>query len=194
MKKHEKLLSHDAVEVKDIPDIDLYMDQVTGYMDTALEKLKIDEEDKILTKTMINNYVKAKVIDKPIKKKYSKNHLMELIMIYHLKNVVSISDVSYLLKIEKELLSQSKENEEAEGEFDKSLVNHTEDVYKIFLDVQNEVIEEVKENFKEYIEADININRDNNIRHILKLILEADINKRLAELMLKELKELKVDK
>lgn len=188
MKKYEKLLSHDAVEIKDIPDIDLYMDQVTGYMDTALEKLKIDEEDKVLTKTMINNYVKAKVIDKPIKKKYSKNHLMELIMIYHLKNVVSISDVNYLLKIEKELLSQSKENEEAEGELDETLVNHTEDVYKIFLDVQNEVIEEVKQNFKEYIESDININKDNNIRHILKLILEADINKRLAELMLKELK------
>ncbi|GAA0179535.1 DUF1836 domain-containing protein [Clostridium sediminicola] len=183
MEKYEKLLSHDAVKVKDIPNIDLYMDQVTGYMDTALEKLKIDEEDKVLTKTMINNYVKAKVIDKPIKKKYSKNHLMELIMIYHLKNIVSISDVDNLFKIEKELLSESKENK-----FDETIVNHTEDVYKIFLDVQEEVIEEAKENFKKFIETDININKDNNVRHIIKLVLEADINKRLAELMLKELK------
>lgn len=68
MKECENLLSHNKIEVKDIPDIDLYMDQLTGYINTVFEKFKIHEDEKVLTKTMINNYVKAKVIDKPVKK------------------------------------------------------------------------------------------------------------------------------
>ena len=75
----------DVIEIADIPTIDLYMDQVTTFMDKGLARYKRNETDKILTKTMINNYTKAKIFPPPVKKKYSRTHLMLLIMIYHLK-------------------------------------------------------------------------------------------------------------
>lgn len=86
------------IEIEDIPNIDLYMDQVTTFMDKALERYKRYEGDKILTKTMINNYTKAKIFPAPIKKKYSRTHIMLLIMIYHLKSVLSIRDIGILFQ------------------------------------------------------------------------------------------------
>lgn len=80
-----------------IPEIDLYMDQVTTFMDSNLEKSKRNESDKILTKTMINNYAKNDLLPPPLKKKYSKEHLLVLVFIYYLKNILSISDIQTLL-------------------------------------------------------------------------------------------------
>ena len=68
--------SSDVIEIEDIPNIDLYMDQVTTFMDKGLAQYKRNEDDKILTKTMINNYTKAKIFPPPIKKRYSRTHLM----------------------------------------------------------------------------------------------------------------------
>lgn len=99
----------DTIELNDIPDIDLYMDQVTTFMETKLSSYKRSKDDKILTKTMINNYAKAKLFPAPVKKKYSRNHLMLLIIIYHLKSVLSINDIDILLKpITTELTSNAK--------------------------------------------------------------------------------------
>lgn len=73
------------INPSDIPAIDLYMDQVTTFMDTHLSASKRFGEDKILTKTMINNYAKNNLLPPPEKKKYSKNHILLLIFIYYLK-------------------------------------------------------------------------------------------------------------
>ena len=86
----------DIIEIEDIPNIDLYMDQVTTFMEKSLKCYKRSESDKILTKTMINNYAKAKIFPAPVKKKYSQTHLMLLIMIYHLKSILSIKDIGTL--------------------------------------------------------------------------------------------------
>ena len=83
---------------EDIPDIDLYMDQVTTFMDTNLGVCKRDNEDKILTKTMINNYAKNNLLPPPSKKKYSKEHMLLLIFIYYYKNILSITDIGELLR------------------------------------------------------------------------------------------------
>ncbi|HCT65074.1 MAG TPA: hypothetical protein DIC60_07440 [Lachnospiraceae bacterium] len=88
----------ETIELSDIPDIDLYMDQVTTFMETKLSYYKRGKDDKILTKTMINNYTKAKLFPSPVKKKYNKNHIMLLIIIYHLKSILSINDINILLK------------------------------------------------------------------------------------------------
>ena len=88
--------SSNIIEVEDIPNIDLYMDQVTTFMDKCLAQYKRYDDDKVLTKTMINNYTKAKIFPAPVKKKYSRTHLMLLIMIYHLKSVLSIKDIGIL--------------------------------------------------------------------------------------------------
>lgn len=83
---------------EDIPSIELYMDQVTTFMDRYLSKNKRTEEDKTLTKTMINNYTKNDLLPPPNKKRYSKEHIILLIYIYYFKNVVTINDIQVVLK------------------------------------------------------------------------------------------------
>lgn len=87
----------DYVKPEDLPNIDLYMDQVTTFMDSQLEASKRYPEDKILTKTMINNYAKNNLIPPPEKKKYSKEHILCLIFIYYFKNILSISDIQRVM-------------------------------------------------------------------------------------------------
>lgn len=82
----------------EIPDIDLYMDQVTTFMDNGLRStVRYPDEDKILTKTMINNYAKNDLLPPPVKKKYSKEHVLLLIFIYYYKGILSIGDIQKLL-------------------------------------------------------------------------------------------------
>lgn len=87
----------DYVKPEDIPNIDLYMDQVTTFMDTKLRNTSRSQQDKILTKTMINNYAKNNLLPPPAKKKYSKEHMLLLIFIYYYKGILSISDIQSLL-------------------------------------------------------------------------------------------------
>ena len=88
----------DYVRPDDIPNIDLYMDQVTTFMEKELASSKRHEDDKILTKTMINNYAKNNLLPPPVKKKYSKEHLLVLVFIYYFKSILSITDIQALLK------------------------------------------------------------------------------------------------
>ncbi|MCI9532920.1 MAG: DUF1836 domain-containing protein [Lachnospiraceae bacterium] len=91
-------LSHiDYIKPEDFPNIDLYMDQVTTFMDSQLAVSKRHPEDKILTKTMINNYAKNNLLPPPVKKKYSKEHLLALIFIYYFKHILSIGDIQAIL-------------------------------------------------------------------------------------------------
>lgn len=90
-------LNLNTLKTKDLPNIALYMDQVTTIMDDALAYTKRYPEDKVLTKTMINNYTKAKLLLRPEKKKYSKEHLLNLLLIYNLKNNLSHEDIKILL-------------------------------------------------------------------------------------------------
>lgn len=94
----EKIKTVSVVEIADIPKIDLYMDQVTTFMDETLAPYKRSSDGKVLTKTMINNYTKAKVFPPPVKKKYGRMHIMLLIMIFHLKSVLSIKDIATLFQ------------------------------------------------------------------------------------------------
>ena len=87
----------DYIKSEDIPNIDLYMDQVTSFMEKALKSTKRYPDDKILTKTMINNYAKNDLLLPPVKKKYSKEHLLVLTFIYYFKSLMSIGDIEKLL-------------------------------------------------------------------------------------------------
>ena len=92
-------------------------------MDQHLEKTKRYSEDKLLTKTMINNYTKNDLLPSPVKKKYSKDHMVMLIFIYYLKNFLSITDIQSLLHPMTELFFNGK------GEI--SLDKIYEEIYKI---------------------------------------------------------------
>lgn len=92
-------LSHiDYIRAEEIPNINLYMDQVTTFMDEQLASTKRYDDDKILTKTMINNYTKNHLLPPPVKKKYSKEHVLILIFIYYFKSILSIKDIETVLK------------------------------------------------------------------------------------------------
>lgn len=81
--KNMALMDH--IRPSEIPNIVLYMDQVTSFMNDHLQSSRRFEDDKILTKTMINNYAKNKLLPPPIKKRYSKEHLFVLVFIYYMK-------------------------------------------------------------------------------------------------------------
>jgi len=86
------------VKLDDIPNIDLYMDQVTTFMERKLKKTtRNQQDDKILTKTMINNYTKNDLLPPPERKKYTKDHILLLIFIYYYKGILSIHDIQTLL-------------------------------------------------------------------------------------------------
>lgn len=85
------------IQLDDIPEIDLYMDQVIQLFENKLSSLKRKETDKVLTKTMINNYAKDKLLMSIKNKRYSKEHLILMSLIYELKGGLSISDIKLLL-------------------------------------------------------------------------------------------------
>ena len=83
--------------MEEIPKIDLYIDQVIQLFDTGFSEMKRNPDDKILTKTMINNYAKGKLFYPVSNKKYSRNHVMLISLIYQMKSALSINDVKRVL-------------------------------------------------------------------------------------------------
>lgn len=106
----EQLLTIKFVKPNAIPNIDLYMDQVTTFMDNNLFTPERKEGEHIMTKTMINNYAKSELIPPPIKKKYTKDHMLMLIFIHYLKNFISISDINTLFQPVKDNYLDGKGN------------------------------------------------------------------------------------
>ena len=138
----ESLDRVECIQTEDIPNIDLYMDQVTTFMDSKLRSTtRYPENDKILTKTMINNYAKNDLLPPPLKKKYSKEHILVLIFIYYFKSILSIGDIENLMKPITEKYFKTEE------EFD------LERVYKEVFSLEKTQIDllknDVKERFKQ---------------------------------------------
>lgn len=93
MEKFKELNLQNQLALEEIPELDLYMDQVTQLFDSKFNDSKRTEDDKALTKTMVNNYAKGKLLMSIKNKKYSKEHLILMSLIYNLKGGLSISDI-----------------------------------------------------------------------------------------------------
>lgn len=139
------LASLDRVECispEDIPNIELYMDQVTTFMDNKLRSsARYPDEDKILTKTMINNYTKNNLLPPPVKKKYSKEHVLLLIFIYYYKSILSISDIQTLLEPITDKFFQS------DGEF------NLESIYREAFSMEGQQLDALKEDVVQKFKA-----------------------------------------
>ena len=122
------------IDANDIPNIDLYMDQVTTFMESHLGNLKRSPDDKVLTKTMINNYAKNHLLPSPDKKKNSRKHMILLTFIYYFKNVLPINDIKTLMSgiTEKNFAAGSKPE----------LV----EIYREVIRYQPEIMEQVRAN------------------------------------------------
>ena len=174
----KEIVSAKDISLMEIPCVDLYMDQVTTFFNEKFESLKRNEEDKILTKTMINNYTKGKVLMPAKNKKYTNEHMILLTLIYNLKQTISISDIN--------LVFDSIIDTKAPKGISLSL----EDLYNNFLDikkVQNQEFERDINKDTEFIKGKIKeMGREEGelielILMILLLINKANTQKRMAE-------------
>ena len=161
-----------VVDYEQIPEIDLYMDQLTKFIDDRLGGYKRNKTDKILTKTMINNYAKDNLLPPPEKKKYNKEQIALLILIYHLKSSITINDISAIFDyMETEKIS-------------------VENVYRSFEEKLKKEIREFPDGVKEIIDQKEQPERKKTLilLAIIDLILEANSRKLLAERLIDTLK------
>lgn len=167
----------EEISLNDIPCVDLYMDQVTTFFEDKLTSLKRDKEDKILTKTMINNYTKAKILMPVKNKKYTKQHIILLTLIYNLKQTMSINDICTIIS---PLLKET----------DKSLKSavKVDELYSAFLDVKKQGAINFEENFTKEIETIKEKYAEDELKQVLLTVLllisEANMHKRMAEKVL----------
>ncbi|MCT2537795.1 DUF1836 domain-containing protein [Aquibacillus koreensis] len=170
--------------LEDIPNIDLYMDQVTQLFENIYSESKRDPEDKILTKTMINNYSKAKLLF-PIKnKKYSKEHLLMISFIYQLKGGLSINDIKAVLdkmnaKFEQDQGGLAEVYNGYLSLHDKNSAGFKENV-KTIDNMVNQELDNINDNDQEYFRS---------LLLITTLVNQSNMYRKLAEKLVDELKE-----
>lgn len=142
-----------------IPDIPLYMDQLLEYLQNQLSVLLRQQNESVFTKTMINNYVKSKVICAPERKKYNHEALKDLILIYHFKQCFSMQDVDALIK----------------------MLKNTEHYYKTF----TEHYEEKKSLMKNTLSKTVDEYSVDELKQLaLELSIDASIKKKFSEELL----------
>ncbi len=146
------------------PEIYLYMDQVLTYMDKQLHLYERDENDCLLTSSMINNYVKDGVLPRPEQKKYSREHLAVLTVICMLKQVLSIQDIAALIRT---LLQNASSSE----------------MYERFCDAQGAAMQEICDR----VEKAAPNGEDELMRLVIELSVEANARRTASERILSEL-------
>lgn len=179
----------ESFNIDDIPNIDLYMDQVTTYLNGKFNTSKRHDDDKLLTKTMINNYAKSRLLPPPEKKKYSKDHMIILILIFFFKNVISINDIQTIVT---PLLKDYYNNDD--------IPNSLEDVTNAFLNhvQKSDLIEPLIKEFKnsQNIFGDLESSDRESIETIgliATLSYDMYIRKRLIEKLIDSLPSSKAD-
>jgi hypothetical protein len=165
--------------LEDMPEIDLYMDQVIQLFENKFSGTTRNEEEKVLTKTMINNYAKGKLFF-PIKnKKYSKEHLILISFIYQLKGALSIGDIKLTLDGLNEKVIKEEMDLEA--------------FYKSYLNIQKKNADSIYGEIKlhtEEVNGEIGEMADPLLEHILLIASLANISnmyRRAAEKLIDEL-------
>ncbi|WP_110929172.1 DUF1836 domain-containing protein [Bacillus massiliglaciei] len=185
MQQKEELLKKIGIEskinIEDVPDIDLYIDQVLQLFEKKFEGTKRNADEKVLTKTMVNNYAKGKLFY-PIKnKKYSKDHLLLISLIYQLKGALSINDIKSTLSGLNQLITE--EGFELEPFYrsflelqDKGAAHFKENLESLMNESKKEVKREGQEN--EYLEKAL---------MIASLVNVSNLYRRTAEQLIDEL-------
>ncbi len=97
----EQLTSYSLPKWEQLPDLELYMDQIISLIEKYLKiYIKVTNSEKLITRSMINNYVKLEIIPSPNKKKYSKVHLAYLLIISTLKQTLNISTIQKIIPVD----------------------------------------------------------------------------------------------
>ena len=180
----DEYISKGKIDANDFPDMEIYMDQAETFLNKELGIYKKSEKDKVITKTMIGNYVKHNMMPRPVNKKYSKDHLIMLALIYYLKGTFQMEEIE---KIVKPLIDNY--NSEFDDKIDMT------SLYEGILTVQtteqeslaqsiNNMIEESKYHLKEKELSDDDMLEL--FMLIVNLSMKADAQKYLAHKLLQE--------
>ncbi|GIM28602.1 hypothetical protein CPJCM30710_12680 [Clostridium polyendosporum] len=167
LKKLEELHLSDDILLEQIPNLDLYMDQVITLFENNLAGTKRNEEDKLLTKTMINNYTKDKLLMGAVKKKYTREHIILMILIYNLKQSIAINDIKSILN---PIVEKVGNNEKV----------NLEELYLKYLKIKKENSEHLKTSMQEKLDV-VKENDGGLLLYILSLIDMANGYRKLAE-------------
>lgn len=171
-----------SIQLDEMPELDLYMDQVIQLFESKLSTLKRNEDEKILTKTMINNYAKGKLLLPIRNKKYSKEHLILMSLIYNLKGALSISDIK---------LSLDKIIKDYEDNGDYPL----RELYSCFLEESKEDVKEFNDNLKEKLSKiekrvkdndKLSIDFDQKVLLLCSMINMSNMYRRMSEKLIDE--------
>lgn len=130
----EDLLNYHLPRFNELPELELYIDQVICVLQKHLAIFAKNEEVPVITPSMINNYVKQDVMKAPVKKKYDRNHIAHLLVIYILKRSMSISEIKESI----EIMEKKYSIEEAYNMFCEEL----EKALKYTFDPENNEIED----------------------------------------------------
>lgn len=169
----KKLEQFTLPEYNEISNIPLYMEQVIGYIQEVLSPLSKGEEvSTLITPFMVNNYVKAKIVDAPVNKKYNRNHIAYLLAISLLKKSASMKDIATLI------------------EFDKFLSEDKQKLYETFKGMQDEIIKNEARKVKLKLEALEKSNKKKQDKMeenadlcyvALRLYIESEVTKYIAD-------------
>ncbi|KYN78509.1 hypothetical protein A0J52_04280 [Clostridium sporogenes] len=167
------------IKLSDIPDIDLYMDQVITLFDMKLKSLKRDENDKIMTKTMVNNYAKGKFFPTVKGKKYTKEQIILLEMIYNLKQSLSLSDIETVLTPIMESIHKEQNKFPTVEDLYGTFLSVKEIELKNFHEEFNKLSSIIKEKSEKLQGEDVKLKEV--VLLIFTLISKANMEKRMAE-------------
>lgn len=179
----EALKLDEKIEQDMIPNLDLYMDQVITLFEDKLTHTKRYKEDKLLTKTMINNYIKDKVLMPANKRKYTKKHILLMILLYDLKQILAIGDIKHLFDI---LIDNGEvSNKVLSGLYQIVLDLKLEEV-TVFQKEVSHIEESIKTEVEQLSLEDIDEEKIMSMLQVIVLTEKANYYKRLAEKIVDE--------
>lgn len=160
----ERINNRSDLESSDIPALDLYMDQIMTLFEDNLQDNKRYQTDKLLTKTMINNYSKAGLI-KPVKgKKYTKEQIIGMLLVYNLKNTITIQEI-------KQILTPIYDEDEK-----------LENIYDQFINIKNDQSSNLQPFILDIIKNN-NLNLNNNDDRLITIMILSSLSNQLTSIV-----------
>ena len=174
---------------KELPNVDLYMEQVLSYVNTTLSVFS-DDPKKILTSFMVNNYVKAELIKEPSKKKYDKEQIGYLLAITLMKQTLSMGDMALLLELDKYVTDDKRRLYDFyKTQESTALRNHTTLMKRHVDDIERRYEKEKKTNkekAREHLEAGLGL-------IAFRMATQAQVLKTLSDRLIEEVRKLMHD-
>ncbi len=180
-----------------LPSIPLYMEQVTKYINMSLAPLVNDDNSSLITGYMVNNYVKAKIINPPKDKQYDDEHIAYLIFITLLKNSASLKDIATFIELDKEFIKDRKDLYNFYKKLQEQILQETQgDIFKLFKeydlnaeDIKNVPVQNAEEAQKITEENKENKKFSKEVREFariaLRLYIESETRKIVADTIMK---------